>query len=159
MSRPCTPVRHVDNHDVSSQQHSNRSAETSIMIRPLLCFVMLMVSASQGECARKKVPDPRDPPPSQPPAVLRASRPSYLLGGRGGQREVRYLSVRVSNIGQGVAKDIQVTIEGASGLSFPLRGPKRLAPRADGVYISTVRVPIGVTLQPHAIVTCSTCRR
>lgn len=103
-----------------------------------------------------------DPSERQPPsrlATLRASRPSFLLGGRGGQREVRYLSVTVKNMGDVIANDIQVSIEGASGLSFPLRGPKRLSPHAEAVYVSTVRVPSAVGLQTHVNVTCATCRR
>ena len=131
------------------------------MIRLILCLVTVLGVSNAAWCVRRKVPVP-DPREAGSPArldTLRASRPSYLLGGRGGQREVRYLSVCVSNIGDVVAKDVQVSIGGPSGLSFPLRGPKRLSAHANGVYVSTVRVPSGVALQPHAIVTCSTCRR
>ena len=129
------------------------------MSKTIFYLMASLLVASNGECARKKGPDPRDQPPPPRFATLRPSRPSYLMSGRAGHREVRYLSVKVSNVGDGDAKDVQVLIEGASGLAFPLRGPKRLAPHAHGIYVSTVRVPSGVALQPHAIVTCSTCRQ
>ena len=98
-------------------------------------------------------------PPTQKLTTLRASPPSFLVGGRGGNREVRYISVEVSNVGSAEASGIQVSIPGRAALSFPLRGPKKLSPGARSTYVSTVRVPVGVSLQPHAIATCSTCRR
>jgi hypothetical protein len=99
------------------------------------------------------------PPHVQKLTRLRASPPSLLVGGRGGTQEVRYISVEVANVGTVEASGIQVSIPGGAALSFPLRGPKKLGVGMRGTYVSTVRVPVGVSLQPHAIATCSTCRR
>jgi hypothetical protein len=129
------------------------------MIKTIFYVLLSLLVASSAECARRKAPESAQSSPPQRFATLRASRPSFLVGGRGGQREVRYLSVRVSNIGDVGATDVQVSIEGASGLSFPLRGPKRLSPHAAAVYVSTVRVPSSVALHPQVHLTCATCRR
>ena len=91
--------------------------------------------------------------------TLRASPPSILVSGRGGVREVRYLSVVVSNIGSVEAEGVHVVVPGGSAFTFPLRGPKKLSPGSRATYVLTSRIPAGVSLQPHAIATCSTCRR
>ncbi len=118
----------------------------------LFCF------PSEVHAAKKKPPTP-EPVRAREVTTLRAGVPSYVVSGRSAQREVRYVSVSVSNIGEVVAKDIVVSLPAAAGLAFPLRGPKKLAPRASAVYVSTIRVPAGVALRNHAVTTCSTCRR
>jgi len=119
-------------------------------------FVLLV--AGEAGAAKKKVPE-QSPIRAPEVTTLRAGVPSYVLSGRIGQREVRYVSVQVRNIGDTAAKDIVVSLPAAQGLSFPLRGPKKLAPRASAVYVSTVRVPSGVTLRGYAVIMCSSCRR
>ena len=117
----------------------------------------LYIPSEAWAAKRKQAGAPTSP--VQRFTTLRASPPSLLVGGRGGSREVRYLSVEVSNIGLVEAQGVQVVVSGGAALTFPLRGPKKLSPGSRGTYISTVRIPIGVSLQPHAIATCSTCRR
>ena len=117
----------------------------------------LYIPSEAWAAKRKQTGAPASP--AQRLTTLRASPPSLLISGRGGSREVRYLSVEVSNIGLVEAQGVQVVISGGSALTFPLRGPKKISPGSRGTYISTVRIPIGVSLQPHAIATCSTCRR
>jgi hypothetical protein len=113
---------------------------------------------SEVHAGKRKAPPP-EPVKGREVTTLRAGVPSYVVGGRSAQREVRYVSVQVANIGGVVAKDIVVSLPAAAGLAFPLRGPKKLAPRASAVYVSTIRVPAGVALRTHAVTTCSTCRR
>lgn len=91
--------------------------------------------------------------------TLRAGRPSYLFGGRGGQRDVRFVSVRVTNIGDFVAKEIQVCVESTSGISLPLRGPKRLEPHASAVYAASSRISAAVGLRGEVTTSCLGCRR
>jgi len=120
--------------------------------------VLLLFLVGEAAAAKKKA----TPEPSiraREVTTLRAGVPSYVLSGQSGQREVRYVSVQVRNIGDSEAKDIVVSLPAAQGLTFPLRGPKKLAPRASAVYVSTVRVSPGVTLRGHAVIMCSTCRR
>lgn len=124
----------------------------------LALVTIVLCLASDVEAGKRKAPPPEI---VKGPNVttLRAGVPSYVLSGRSAQREVRYVSVQVANIGDVVAKDIVVLLPAAAGLAFPLRGPKKLAPRASAVYVSTIRVPAGVALRNHAVTTCSTCRR
>jgi uncharacterized membrane protein len=123
-------------------------------------FSMLMILSVVHEAAAAKRKAPAEEPSGRRDVTtLRAGVPSYVLSGKSGEREVRYVSVQVTNIGDVPAKDIVVSLPAAQGLSFPLRGPKKLGPRARAVYVSTVRVPSGVTLRGHALTTCSTCRR
>jgi hypothetical protein len=124
-----------------------------------LIFISISVCVAQEAAAAKKKAAVEPPVRQRELTTLRAGVPSYVLSGKGGQREVRYVSVQVTNIGDVTAKDIVVSLPAAQGLSFPLRGPKKLAPRGSAVYLSTVRVPSGVTLRSHAVTTCSTCRR
>ena len=123
-----------------------------------ILFILFLLFVGEAGAAKKKAPVE---PPIRAPQVttLRAGVPSYVLSGRSGQREVRYVSVQVRNIGDITAKDIVVSLPAAQGLTFPLRGPKKLAPRASAVYVSTVRVPSGVMLRGHTVITCSSCRR
>lgn len=124
----------------------------------LICVLLLISVPIEARAAKKKVVAEE---PIRPPEVttLRAGVPSYVLSGRSGQREVRYVSVQVTNVGAVAAKEIVVSLPAVQGITFPLRGPKKLAPRASAVYVSTVRVPPGVALRGHAVTTCSTCRR
>lgn len=122
---------------------------------PILIILSLVHEAA---AAKRKAPA-EEPSGRRDVTTLRAGVPSYVLSGKSGEREVRYVSVQVTNIGDVPAKDIVVSLPAAQGLSFPLRGPKKLGPRATAVYVSTVRVPSGVTLRGHALTTCSTCRR
>lgn len=123
-----------------------------------ILFILFLLFVGEAGAAKKKAPV--EPPiRAREVTTLRAGVPSYVLSGRSGQREVRYVSVQVRNIGDITAKDIVVSLPAAQGLTFPLRGPKKLAPRASAVYVSTVRVASGVTLRGHAVTTCSTCRR
>jgi hypothetical protein len=138
-------------------QFANRLHPARVTLVPLILAMVVLLSR-EGLAAKRK-PKVIEEAPVQRLTTLRASRPSFVVGGRGGQREVRYLSVEVANIGSVEATGIQVLLAGASALTFPLRGPKKLAAGARGVYVSTVRIPTGVSLQPHAIATCSTCRR
>lgn len=138
-------------------QFVNRLQPARVTLVPLMLVIVVLLSR-EGLAAKRK-PKVIEEVPVQRLTTLRASRPSFVVGGRGGQREVRYLSVEVSNIGSSEAKDICVVLRGASALTFPLRGPKRLLPGARGSFISSVRIPMAIALQPHAIATCSTCRR
>ena len=124
-----------------------------------LISIFIVLCVIQDAAAAKKKAPVEQSVRQRELTTLRAGVPSYVLSGRSGQREVRYVSVQVRNIGDIAAKDIVVSLPAAQGLSFPLRGPKKLAPRASAVYVSTVRVPSGVTLRGHAVTTCSTCRR
>jgi len=124
-----------------------------------LISILIILCVPQEAGAVKKKSPAEQPARLRELTTLRAGVPSYVLSGKGGQREVRYVSVQVTNIGDVAAKDIVVSLPAAQGLSFPLRGPKKLAPRGSAVYLSTVRVPSGVTLRGHAVTTCSTCRR
>lgn len=124
----------------------------------LALAAMLLCSTSEAHAGKKKAPPP-EPVMGREVTTLRAGVPSYVVSGRSAQREVRYVSVLVTNIGEVVAKDIVVSLPAAAGLAFPLRGPKKLPPRASAVYVSTIRVPAGVALRNHAVSTCSTCRR
>ena len=123
----------------------------------ILCIVLLLFGSEAAAAKKKAPPDTHNRAPEV--TTLRASAPSYVVSGRSGQQEVRYVSVEVRNIGDVAAKDIVVSLPAGQGLVFPLRGPKHLAPRASGVYVSTVRVPSGVTLRGHALIDCSSCRR
>lgn len=118
----------------------------------------VLCSTPEAHAGKRKVPPP-EPVKGREVTTLRAGMPSYVVSGRSAQREVRYVSVQVANVGDVVAKDIVVSLPAAAGLAFPLRGPKKLAPRASAVYVSTIRVPAGVALRTHAVTTCSTCRR
>jgi uncharacterized membrane protein len=124
-----------------------------------LFSILIILSVVHEAAAAKRKAPAEEPSGRRDVTTLRAGVPSYVLSGKSGQREVRYVSVQVTNIGDVPAKDIVVSLPAAQGLSFPLRGPKRLGPRARAVYVSTVRVPSGVTLRGHALTTCSTCRR
>jgi uncharacterized membrane protein len=126
--------------------------------RLISIFIVLCV-IQEAAAAKKKAPAEEPVRHREVVTTLRAEVPSYVVSGKSGQREVRYVSVQVTNIGDVPAKDIVVSLPAAQGLSFPLRGPKKLAPRASAVYVSTVRVSSGVTLRGHALTTCSTCRR
>jgi hypothetical protein len=123
----------------------------------VLCSTVLC-SAPEAHAGRRKAPPP-ELVKGREVTTLRAGVPSYVVSGRSAQREVRYVSVQVANVGDVVAKDIVVSLPAAAGLTFPLRGPKKLTPRASAVYVSTIRVPAGVALRTHAVTTCSTCRR
>ena len=123
-----------------------------------ILFIFLLLFVGEAAAAKKKAPTEPSVPVREV-TTLRAGVPSYVLSGRSGQREVRYVSVQVRNIGDIAAKDIVVSLPAAQGLSFPLRGPKKLGPRASAVYVSTVRVPSGVTLRGYAVIMCSSCRR
>ncbi|MEY4669999.1 MAG: hypothetical protein RL518_2698 [Pseudomonadota bacterium] len=124
----------------------------------LLSILIILSVVHEAAAAKKKAPA-EEPSRRRDVTTLRAGVPSYVLSGKSGQREVRYLSVQVTNIGDVSANDVVVSLPAAQGLSFPLRGPKKLGPRARAVYVSTVRVPSGVTLRGYALTTCSTCRR
>ena len=124
-----------------------------------LFSILMILSVVHEAAAAKRKPPAEEPSGRRDVTTLRAGVPSYVLSGKSGEREVRYVSVQVTNIGDVPAKDIVVSLPAAQGLSFPLRGPKKLGPRARAVYVSTVRVPSGVTLRGHALTTCSTCRR
>jgi hypothetical protein len=123
----------------------------------VLCSTVIC-SIPEAHAGRRKAPPP-EPVKGREVTTLRAGVPSYVVSGRSAQREVRYVSVQVTNVGDLVAKDIVVSLPAAAGLAFPLRGPKKLPPRASAVYVSTIRVPAGVALRNHAVTTCSTCRR
>ena len=125
--------------------------------RYLFPFLLLFLVGEAAAAKKKATPEPAIR--AREVTTLRAGVPSYVLSGRSGQREVRYVSVQVRNIGDIAAKDIVVSLPAAQGLTFSLRGPKKLAPRASAVYVSTVRVPSGVTLRGHAVITCSSCRK
>ena len=124
-----------------------------------LFSILIILSVVHEAAAAKRKPPAEEPSRGCDVTTLRAGVPSYVLSGKSGEREFRYVSVQVTNIGDVPAKDIVVSLPAAQGLSFPLRGPKKLGPRARAVYVSTVRVPSGVTLRGHALTTCSTCRR
>lgn len=124
----------------------------------IISILIVLCVVHEAAAAKKKAPA-EEPIRHREVTTLRAAVPSYVVAGKSGQREVRYVSVQVTNIGDVTAKDIVVSLPAAQGLSFPLRGPKKLAPRASAVYVSTVRVPSGVTLRGHAVTACSTCRR
>ncbi|MEN9845936.1 MAG: hypothetical protein RIS36_1083 [Pseudomonadota bacterium] len=124
-----------------------------------LISISLVLCVVHEAAAAKKKPPANEQSPRREVTTLRAGVPSYVAAGKSGQREVRYVSVPVTNIGDVAAKDIVVALPAAQGLSFPLRGPKKLAPRTSAVYVSTVRVPSGVTLRGHALTACSNCRR
>jgi hypothetical protein len=109
-----------------------------------------------ASAATKKVSKVEVPPRL---TTLRASPPSRLLGGRIGQRELKFISVQVTNIGDVAAKDIQVYVEAASGLSLPLKGPKRLAPHASAIYATSSRISEQVDFKGYVKTVCSTCRR
>jgi hypothetical protein len=125
----------------------------------LFSILMILSVVHEAAAAKRKAPAEEPARHREVVTTLRAEVPSYVVSGKSGQREVRYVSVQVTNIGDVPAKDIVVSLPAAQGLSFPLRGPKKLGPRARAVYVSTVRVPSGVTLRGHALTTCSTCRR
>ena len=125
----------------------------------LFSILMILCFAHEANAAKKKAPAEEPVRQREVVTTLRAEVPSYVVSGKSGQREVRYVSVQVTNIGDVPAKDIVVSLPAAQGLSFPLRGTNKLGPRARAVYVSTVRVPSGVTLRGHALTTCSTCRR
>lgn len=91
--------------------------------------------------------------------TLRTGSLTAIVSGKGGESTTKLLSSRVVNIGDVEARDISVFVEGPKGLVIPLRGPRRLAPRAAGVYVTSFRVPVGVPLKSHATAVCSTCRR
>ena len=124
----------------------------------LISIIIALSVFHEAYAAKKKAPA-EESIRNREVTTLRAGVPSYVVSGRGGQREVRYVSVQVKNIGDIAAKDIVVSLPAAQGLTFPLRGPKKLAPRASAVYVSTVRVPSGVMLRGHTVITCSSCRR
>jgi len=94
--------------------------------RLISIFIVLCV-IQEAAAAKKKAPVEQSVRQREL-TTLRAGVPSYVLSGRSGQREVRYVSVQVRNIGDIAAKDIVVSLPAAQGLSFPLRGPKKLAP-------------------------------
>jgi hypothetical protein len=125
-------------------------------------YVVLFVAMIQSltiaptSAATKKVSKVEIPPRL---TTLRASPPSRLLGGRIGQRELRFISVQVANVGDVAAKDIQVYVEAASGLSLPLKGPKRLAPHTSAVYATSSRISEQVGFKGYVKTVCSTCRR
>ena len=124
----------------------------------LISILVVLCIVQEAAAAKKKAPA-EEPVRHREVTTLRSGVPSYVLSGKSGQQEVRYVSVQVTNIGDVAAKDVAVSLPAAQGLSFPLRGPKKLAPRGSAVYVSTVRVPSGVALRNHAMMTCSTCRR
>lgn len=124
-----------------------------------LISISLVLCVVREAAAAKKKPPAEESIQHREVTTLRAGVPSYVVGGKSGQREVRYVSVPVTNIGDVAAKDIVVALPAAQGLAFPLRGPKKLGPRASAVYVSTVRVPSGIPLRGHALTACSNCRR
>jgi hypothetical protein len=118
--------------------------------------IAILCNFSVAHAAKRKVP---------PPAVaerlttLRTGVLTAVVSGKGGESTTRLLTSRVVNAGDVEARDISVFVEGAKGLVIPLRGPKRLAPRAVGVYVTSFRLPAGVPIKSHATAVCSTCRR
>lgn len=110
-----------------------------------------LISAASRKVAPTPVPERR--------TTLRTGSLTALVSGKGGESTTKLLSSRVVNIGDVEARDISVFVEGPKGLVIPLRGPRRLAPRAAGVYVTSFRVPVGIPLKSHATAVCSTCRR
>lgn len=124
-----------------------------------LCFGltlrMLFFAQDANAAKRKVVPSPIP----QRLTTLRTGSLSILLASRGKESGTRLLSARITNVGDVEARDISVYAEAEKGLVIPLRGPKRLPAHSIGVYVTTFRLPTGVSLKSHASAVCSTCRR
>lgn len=128
-----------------------RSSLTFIFLLIAIVIPERLISAAPRKVAPTPVPERR--------TTLRTGSLTAIVSGKGGESTTKLLSSRVVNIGDVEARDISVFVEGPKGLVIPLRGPRRLAPRAAGVYVTSFRVPVGVPLKSHATAVCSTCRR
>ncbi len=119
-------------------------------------FMTSMCYGQDAHGAKRKVVPTTIP---QQLTTLRTGSLSILLASRGKESATRLLSARITNIGNVEARDISVYAEAGKGLLIPLRGPKRLPAHTSGVYVTTFRLPSGVSLKSHATAVCSTCRR
>ena len=89
---------------------------------------------------------------------LRAGQPVVAQEVGRGARQVRYANVEVANVGAVEASGIQVALEQSGGLTYPLRGPRKLQPRERAVYVLSSRGVAG-SGSWNVVLRCSNCRR
>lgn len=89
---------------------------------------------------------------------LRADMPVVLQRNSRTVREVRYANVVVRNIGAVEASGIQVLLAQSSGISFVMRGPKKLAPKESSLYVLNSRAAAGAGSW-SVVARCANCWR
>jgi hypothetical protein len=89
---------------------------------------------------------------------LRADMPVVLQRNSRTVREVRYANVLVRNIGAVEASGIQVLLAQSGGISFVMRGPKKLAPKESSLYVLNSRAVAGAGSW-SVVARCANCWR
>lgn len=89
---------------------------------------------------------------------LRAEMPVVLQRNSRTVREVRYANVLVKNIGAVEASGIQVLLAQSGGISFVMRGPKKLAPKESSLYVLNSRA-VAAAGSWSVVARCANCWR
>lgn len=130
--------------------------------RALLALFLLLI-ARPGVAFPRKRPGMVKPTPTVEalPQLtrLRADVPLAVRGARRGQAVIQHISVRVKNVGQIAAQDVEVSVVYFGGLAYPLRGPKKLQPGQVALYTNTTNIPALGGAVPQIVPRCATCRR
>lgn len=99
--------------------------------------------------------------PSKGPETtrLRSATPMVVFSRRRGQQIVEHLSVSVGNVGLAVATQVDVVAEFPDGISYSLRGPRKLQPGQRSLFsLSGKKLALRAGV-PKIRTSCGSCGR
>lgn len=90
---------------------------------------------------------------------LRASSPIVVYSKRRGHQTIEHLNVTVSNVGLGIATQVDVSAEFPDGITYPLKGPRKIALGQRCLYSLGGKKTVVRTGSPKIVISCGTCSR
>ncbi len=138
------------------------------LCRPLLCICVAVassVSCRRGlECAwalpkshLRRAYREQDSVEKVERTRLRAAVPVVLFTRRQGQQAIEHLNVLVNNVGGRLATQVEVIAELPDGISYVLRGPRRISAGQRCLYsLSGKRLVVRVGI-PKITTSCAEC--
>ncbi|MEY4700671.1 MAG: hypothetical protein RL326_858 [Pseudomonadota bacterium] len=72
---------------------------------------------------------------------------------------IEHLNVTVSNVGLALAMHVEVTAEFPDGITYPLKGPRKIAPGQQSLYSLGGKKTVLRLGSPKIVTSCSSCTR